>query len=72
MFSPKDVATTNEKLNDKWVMFVLNWLYDKDYITEDVFMDWFSDVDEKSGFHKKAKPFADWLQDAEEESDEES
>lgn len=54
------------------MMFVLNWLYDKDYVTEDVFLEWFSKVDERSSFYKKAKPFAVWLQDAEEESDEES
>lgn len=53
-------------------MFILNWLYDKDYVTEDVFLDWFSKIDERSSFYKKAKPFAEWLQDAEEESDEET
>lgn len=66
----KDVAIANAELNEKWVMFVLNWFYDKDHVAEDVFLDWFSKVNEKSSFYRKAKPFADWLQDAEEESDE--
>lgn len=53
-------------------MFVLNWLYDKDHVTEDVFVDWFSKLDERSSFCRKAKPFAEWLQEAEEETDEDS
>ncbi|CAH1159671.1 unnamed protein product [Phaedon cochleariae] len=64
----EDVATSNEDLKDKWVMFVLQYLYDKDYITEEVILSWFKTLESKSNFHSQVKPFTDWLEAAEEAS----
>lgn len=66
------MATSNEELKEKWVMFVLQYFYDKDYVSEDAILDWFSTLDQKSKFHKQVKPFTDWLQEAEEASSSES
>lgn len=47
-------------------MFVLKWFYDKDFVMEDVILEWAQDLDKKSKFHSQVKPFTDWLQEAEE------
>lgn len=49
-------------------MFVLKYLYDKDFISEDSILHWFATVEEKTQFHSQVKPFADWLKEAEEAS----
>ncbi|CAH0560261.1 unnamed protein product [Brassicogethes aeneus] len=64
----EDVATSNENLTEKWVMFVLQYFYDKDHVTEDAILKWYSTLDKKSNFHAQVKPFTDWLQEAEEAS----
>ncbi|KAJ8919240.1 hypothetical protein NQ315_003823 [Exocentrus adspersus] len=64
----EDVATSNEELKEKWVMFVLQYFYNKDYVSEDAILDWFATIDQKTKFHKQVKPFTDWLQEAEEAS----
>lgn len=66
------MATSNEELKEKWVMFVLQYFYDKDYVSEDAILDWFSTLDQKNKFYKQVKPFTDWLQEAEEASSSES
>lgn len=52
-------------------MQILNWLYDKDYITEDAITNWFENIDKKSRLYVKVKPFIDWLEEAEEVSSQE-
>ncbi|KAJ3658200.1 hypothetical protein Zmor_009954 [Zophobas morio] len=64
----EDVAISNENVNEKWVMFVLKWFYDKDYISEDVILEWSKTLDAKSRFYAQVKPFTDWLEEAEEAS----
>lgn len=51
-------------------MFLLKYLYDKDFVSEDSILDWFSNVDKNSKFYCQVKPFTDWLQEAEEASSE--
>ncbi|KAG5897934.1 hypothetical protein JTB14_014048 [Gonioctena quinquepunctata] len=64
----EDVATSNEELKEKWVMCVLQYLYDKDYVTEDAILEWYETLDKENKFHSQVKPFTDWLQEAEEAS----
>lgn len=66
----QNVVTSNEDLNKEWVMFTMHWFYDKDFLTEDVILDWFSRVDRDSSFYDKAILFTNWLQEAEEASSE--
>ncbi|XP_057659879.1 translation initiation factor eIF-2B subunit epsilon [Diorhabda carinulata] len=67
----EDVATSNENVNEKWIIAILQHVYNKDYITEDVILDWFNNLDQSSKFRNQVKPFAEWLQEAEEASSEE-
>lgn len=67
----EDVATSNENVNEKWVIAILQHMYNKDYITEDIIIDWFNNLDQSDEFRKLVKPFAEWLQEAEEASSEE-
>ncbi|RZB40661.1 translation initiation factor eIF-2B subunit epsilon [Asbolus verrucosus] len=62
----EDVAISNENINEKWIMFVLKWFYDKDHITEDIILEWSKTLDKKSRFFQQVKPFTDWLEEAEE------
>ncbi|XP_023012406.2 eukaryotic translation initiation factor 2B subunit epsilon isoform X1 [Leptinotarsa decemlineata] len=64
----EDVAISNEELKEKWVMFVLQYLYNKDYVTEDAILKWYGTLDKKEKFHSQVKPFTDWLEQAEEAS----
>lgn len=52
-------------------MFILKYLYDKDFVSEDSILSWFATVGTDTTFHKQVKPFTDWLQEAEEESSDE-
>ncbi|XP_050295224.1 translation initiation factor eIF-2B subunit epsilon isoform X2 [Anthonomus grandis grandis] len=67
-------VSINSDLKDKWAVFSLKYLYEKDYLTEEAILKWFSKVEKNTKFHSQVKPFADWLQEAEEEgsSEEES
>lgn len=58
---------SNEELKDKWVIFTLKYLYEKDYLSEDAILKWFSSIKCDSKLHSQVKPFTDWLQEAEEE-----
>lgn len=49
-------------------MFTIHWLYDKDYVTEDVILEWFSKIQKTSAFYDKVTVFINWLQEAEEAS----
>ena len=54
---------------------ILQQLYDEDFVVEESFLEWAeekrnSEEDEKRFLHM-AQPFIDWLQNADEESDEE-
>lgn len=49
-------------------MFTMKWLYDKDFITEDVILEWAKNLDVKSRFYSQVKPFIEWLEEAEEAS----
>ncbi|XP_060532026.1 translation initiation factor eIF-2B subunit epsilon [Cylas formicarius] len=64
----EDVFNSHENLQEKWVIFVLKYFYEKDYVTEDAILDWFSTVKVASNLHTQVKPFTDWLQQAEEAS----
>lgn len=52
---------------------ILQLLYDKDFIAEESFFEWAEEKqdgeEEEKKFLKLAQPFLDWLQEAEEESD---
>ncbi|XP_002162828.1 eukaryotic translation initiation factor 5 [Hydra vulgaris] len=61
------------------VAHVLKALYDNDLVDEEVIMDWASKISKKyvkkevsTMIHAKAQPFIDWLQTADEESDEDN
>lgn len=56
----------------KWIPFVLKHFYDKDYITEEVILKWASSLEKQGELYKSVAPFVAWLQEAEEESDDES
>lgn len=49
-------------------MFLLKYLYDKDFVSEDSILEWFDTIDQSNKFHAQVKPFTDWLQEAEEAS----
>ncbi|CAL9241050.1 unnamed protein product [Arabidopsis halleri] len=59
----------------KEVALVLKALYDQDIIEEEVVLDWYekglTGVDKSSPVWKNVKPFVEWLQSAESESEEE-
>lgn len=66
------MAITSNELQT-CIMAVLNWLYDKDYLSEDSITSWFGSLDKESRLYQKVQPFIDWLEEAEEaSSDEES
>ncbi|XP_072375766.1 translation initiation factor eIF2B subunit epsilon-like, partial [Diabrotica undecimpunctata] len=64
----QEVAASNENIKEKWVIAILQHMYDKDYISEEVILDWFNKLENNSTFSKQVKPFADWLKEAEEAS----
>lgn len=60
------------------VAHILKMFYDCDYVEEEVILEWDSKVSKKyvkkdvsQKLHDKAKPFTNWLRDADEESEEE-
>ncbi|KAK4886817.1 hypothetical protein RN001_003088 [Aquatica leii] len=63
----EEFASTNNELNE-CVAAVLNWFYDKDYLSEEVILDWFSSIDSNTRFYARVQPFTNWLQQAEEAS----
>ncbi|KAB0799072.1 hypothetical protein PPYR_06952 [Photinus pyralis] len=63
----EDVAANNNELNE-CVSAVLNWLYNKDHLSEDVILNWFSGIDKNTRFYARVEPFTNWLQQAEEAS----
>nr|CAI5869040.1 unnamed protein product [Callosobruchus analis] len=65
----QDIAVAFESLHEKCVTFILQYFYNKDYISEDAIMSWFSTLVTGSKLYKQVKPFTDWLKEAEEESD---
>jgi hypothetical protein len=66
------VAISNEDVNEKWVKFALQWFYDKDYVTEDVILEWAKSLDDKCRFYAQVSPFIKWLEEAEEASSSDS
>lgn len=72
MFLFQDVSSSNEELKEKWVTFLLNYLYDKDFVSEDTILAWFDTLDQKNKFYREVKPFVNWLQEAEEVSSSDS
>ncbi|KAF7280795.1 hypothetical protein GWI33_005521 [Rhynchophorus ferrugineus] len=70
----EDIAISNTELKDKWVIFLLKYLYEKDFLSEEAILKWFSNVKQDSKLYNQVEPFANWLQEAEEEdsSDDES
>nr|CAH7737641.1 unnamed protein product [Callosobruchus chinensis] len=67
----QDVAVSSESLHEKCVTFILQYFYNKDYLSEDAILSWFSALITDSKLYKQVKPFTDWLKEAEEESGEE-
>lgn len=63
----QDVAIANNELSS-CIVKVLNWLYDKDFLSEDVISSWFSNLDNSVSIYSKVVPFVKWLQEAEEET----
>lgn len=43
-------------------------MYNKDYLAEDIILEWYRNLDTDGKFVEHVKPFADWLQEAEEAS----
>ncbi|ENN80818.1 hypothetical protein YQE_02767, partial [Dendroctonus ponderosae] len=70
----EDVAESGEPLSDKWAIFVVKYLYEKDYLSEDAILKWFANVSPESKMWSQVNRFVEWLQEAEEEdsSEEES
>lgn len=61
------------------VAHILKAFYDNDYVQEEIILEWDSKVSKKyvkkdlsQKIHEKAKPFTNWLRDADEESEEDS
>ncbi|KAL1509543.1 hypothetical protein ABEB36_004258 [Hypothenemus hampei] len=67
----EEVATSDFQVKDKWVIFVLKYFYEKDHLNETEILKWFDTLEPKSTVHNQAKPFAEWLQEAEEEDSDE-
>lgn len=68
----QDVSSSNEELNEKWITFLLNYLYDKDFVSEETILDWYDTLDQNCKFHSRVKPFVNWLREAEEASSSDS
>lgn len=51
----------------KYIVNILNWFYERDHLTEDVLVDWYSELD-GNRIQEKVEPFIKWLQEAEEAS----
>lgn len=69
-FRLQDVTETCSELSE-CVMKALHWFYEKDVLSEDAIMPWFSKLEENSRLRVKIQPFIKWLQEADEESDSE-
>ncbi|KAF2879036.1 hypothetical protein ILUMI_27130 [Ignelater luminosus] len=63
----QEVASTNNELNE-CVVTVLNWFYNKDHLSEEMILSWFSGIDKNTRFYARVQPFINWLQEAEEAS----
>ncbi|XP_030765131.1 translation initiation factor eIF-2B subunit epsilon isoform X3 [Sitophilus oryzae] len=63
----EDVAISESDLKDKWIIFLLKYLYEKDFLNEESILKWFATLKEHTKLHTQVKPFASWLQEAEEE-----
>ncbi|XP_066154666.1 translation initiation factor eIF2B subunit epsilon [Euwallacea fornicatus] len=68
----EETADSGLQLKDKWVIFALKYLYEKDYLSEEAIIKWFSSLKNDSKLCTEVKPFVDWLQEAEEESSDDS
>lgn len=53
-------------------MKVLHWFYEKDVLTEESILPWYSKLSDTSRLKVKIQPFVKWLQEADEETDSES
>ncbi|CAG9856189.1 unnamed protein product [Phyllotreta striolata] len=67
----EDVVSSGENIKEKWVIAVLQHMYNKDYLAEEVILDWFRNLENSGDLYKRVKPFADWLEEAEEASSDE-
>ncbi|KAI4462592.1 translation initiation factor eif-2b subunit epsilon [Holotrichia oblita] len=63
----EDVAASNNELCE-CIARVLNWFYDRDHISEEAILAWYSKLDKTSRVNARVVPFIKWLQEAEEAS----
>lgn len=65
----QEVATSYSEVISS-LSSLLNWFYDKDFLSEEFILNWFANLDERSRLHANTKPFAAWLQQPAESSSE--
>lgn len=53
------------------VVQILNWLYDKDHLSEEIVLNWFSGINTNTRLCARVEPFVNWLQQADEASSDE-
>ncbi|KAK9870340.1 hypothetical protein WA026_006425 [Henosepilachna vigintioctopunctata] len=63
----EDVAITNEELKENWIVFILNWFYNENYLSEESISNWGRNLDQSAKFSVQVKPFLKWLEEADEE-----
>jgi len=73
------IVSSYEKVLLPKVAHILKAFYDNDYVEEEIILEWDNKVSKKYvrkdlalKIHEKAKPFTNWLRDADEESDADS
>lgn len=59
----------HDYLNSR-VLKIVHYLYDKEYVSEEAILNWYSSMEKDSEIRKSLKQLVDWLnQSSEEESD---
>lgn len=71
----QDIYEENELVREK-ISQIVHYLYDKDFVTEDVILSWYEQLDfeEHASLRKSMQKLVEWLEQSsdEEEEDEES
>nr|XP_022901654.1 translation initiation factor eIF-2B subunit epsilon [Onthophagus taurus] len=63
----EDMASSNNEISDS-ITNILNFLYDKDYLEEEIIIVWSKKLEKGTRLSEKVAPFIDWLHEAEETS----